>query len=211
METGIYGPCGAYLPRAMALLAEPIEACNEERRKRFGEGAYEHFLCRIKSEESMREKCTRYGLPPTPESALRVLHDAIGLRIVCHFVDDIYELAAFLRGLDCVEVASEKDYIRRVKPNGYRSYHMVLRVHTPFADAEGNIPGWYYAEVQLRTIAMDSWAALEHQVKYKKNISGVNLELITAELKRCADELASCDLSMQTIRNLIREKSEETT
>ena len=80
---------------------------------------------------------------------------------------------------------------------------MILEIVTNFPDCEGNENGKYYIEVQLRTIAMDSWASLEHQMKYKKNIR--NHERITKELKRCADELASCDLNMQTIKNLIEE------
>ena len=100
-------------------------------------------------------------------------------------------------------VVEEKDYILNVKPNGYRSYHMILEVITPYPDCDGNENGIYYIEIQLRTIAMDSWASLEHQMKYKKNIT--NHERITKELKRCADELASCDLNMQTIRKLIEE------
>ncbi|MCR5826314.1 MAG: GTP pyrophosphokinase family protein [Oscillospiraceae bacterium] len=211
MESGVYGKYAAYLPQVMDLLANDVKTYNEQYRARYGESAYEHFLYRVKSEDSMAEKCSRKGLSVTPESALGRIHDAIGLRIVCNFVDDVYGIVDYLRALSHVEVVEEKDYIRAVKPNGYRSYHMILRVRTPFEAAPGNPEGCYYAEVQLRTIAMDSWAALEHQVKYKKTLSGVDLALITAELKRCADELASCDLSMQTIRNLIREKSEETT
>ena len=80
---------------------------------------------------------------------------------------------------------------------------MILEVITPYPDCDGNENGKYYIEIQLRTIAMDSWASLEHQMKYKKNIT--NHERITKELKRCADELASCDLNMQTIRKLIEE------
>ena len=85
----------------------------------------------------------------------------------------------------------EKDYITHAKKNGYRSYHMIMR-----------FDGMYYVEFQIRTISMDVWAALEHQIKYKKDVGG-NLELISSELKRCADELASTDLSMQTIRDMI--------
>ena len=88
--------------------------------------------------------------------------------------------------------------------NGYRSYHLIARLEAPLEDVKGNNPGHFFVEIQLRTIAMDSWASLEHQMKYKKNIK--NPEMITRELKRCADELASCDLSMQTIRNLIRQE-----
>ena len=88
----------------------------------------------------------------------------------------------------------EKDYIKKCKPNGYRSLHMILRSDNGF-----------YAEIQLRTISMDVWAALEHHMRYKKQVNG-NLPLLTSELKRCADELASTDLSMQTIRDMILEE-----
>ena len=117
------------------------------------------------------------------------------------FLDDIYRAIDFLKSLDGVRVVEEKDYIRHVKPNGYRSYHVILELEEPYEDVTGANPGHFYAEVQLRTIAMDSWASLEHQMKYKHDIK--NPELIVRELKRCADELASCDVSMQTIRNLI--------
>ena len=153
----------------------------------------EHCLCRIKSEESMREKCRRNNLPETAESALEVLTDAIGLRIVCAFVDDVYTIRDYLKASDEYEVIKEKDYIRRAKPNGYRSYHMILRTKAG-----------YFAEIQLRTISMDTWAALEHHLKYKKSV-GSRAALIEEELKRCADELASTDLSMQTIRDMILE------
>ena len=110
-------------------------------------------------------------------------------------------MVAILKTLDGVNVYNEKDYIYNAKPNGYRSYHLILEIKTPFEDCLGQQPGKYFVEVQLRTIAMDSWASLEHQMKYKHDIK--NPERIAKELKRCADELASCDLSMQTIRNLI--------
>jgi len=92
---------------------------------------------------------------------------------------------------DGIKIFEEKDYIKSAKPNGYRSYHMILKTDDGF-----------FVEVQLRTVSMDTWASLEHHMKYKKNISG-NEELISKELKRCADELASTDVSMQAIRNLI--------
>ena len=95
----------------------------------------------------------------------------------------------------------EKEYIKNVKPNGYRSYHLIVEITAPYEDILGNNPGKFFAEIQVRTIAMDSWASLEHQMKYKHDIK--NPELIVKELKRCADELAACDVSMQTIRNLI--------
>lgn len=152
----------------------------------------EHLKSRIKAEDSMREKCRRQNLPQTPESALNSLFDAIGIRIVCSFLDDVYAMRDYI--VENVEVVQEKDYIKNVKPNGYRSLHMITRI-------EG-----YYVEIQLRTISMDTWAALEHHIRYKKSINA-NTDLIFEELKRCADELASTDGSMQTIRNLINESN----
>ena len=199
----IYGEYRIRLETVLRDLTARITMINNETKEERGEGIYEHLTARIKSEESMREKCRRKGLPETENSALEEIHDAIGIRIVCSFLDDIYQIVDLIKRLDGIGVEEEKDYVRNVKPNGYRSYHMVISVKTDFEDCLGRNPGKYYAEIQLRTIAMDSWASLEHQLKYKKNVN--NQELIVGELKKCADELASCDLSMQTIRDLINE------
>ena len=192
------------LPAVLKHLVSQIENYNETKKKETGEPAYEHLIYRIKSEDSMREKCQRKGLPPVPKSALYDIHDAIGIRIVCCFLNDIYDNIKFIESIPGAKVIVGKDYIKSAKPNGYRSFHMILRMDVPFEDVLGQNPGQYFAEIQLRTIAMDSWASLEHQMKYKKDIK--NPEMIVRELKRCADELASCDLSMQTIRNLIRDE-----
>ena len=198
----IYGPAKDSLSSVMADVARGISAYNEIEKEKTGEALYEHLSYRLKAEESMEEKLKRKGLPLTAESACFGVQDAIGFRMVCRFVDDIYENVNRLKALPGVTVWKEKDYIRHVKPNGYRSYHMILDIEAPYEDAKGNRPGHFFIEVQLRTIAMDSWAALEHEMKYKHQVE--NADLISRELKRCADELASCDLSMQTIRNLIR-------
>lgn len=180
-----------------------IEGYNEKYKEEAGEGIYEHLSARIKGEQSMREKCDRRGLPQTPYSALAELKDSIGLRIVTNFIDDIKENVQHIKSFPDCEVVEEKDYITTAKSNGYRSYHLIIMITVPWEDVRGNIPGKYYIEIQLRTIAMDTWASLEHQLKYKHTVS--NQEMIVSELKRCADELASCDVSMQTIRDLIRE------
>lgn len=206
MSESIYGNCKNTLPEVMDVLVRRIEHLNQIHKEETGEGIYEHFIYRIKSEESMREKCRRKNLPETCETALGHMHDAIGLRIVCSFVDDIYRIVDYIREQKDITVFNEKDYVKNPKENGYRSYHMIIQLQVPYEDWKGNDPGLYFAEIQLRTIAMDSWAALEHQVKYKKDLGKTDLKLITEELKRCADELASCDLSMQTIRNLIQEE-----
>ena len=175
-------------------LMEIIDSFRAELTHRYGDDPVEHVECRIKSDESMREKLRRKGLEETTENALYVLHDAIGVRVVCSFLKDVYAVRDHLVKLPGFEAAQEKDYIRHVKSNGYRSYHLILRCH-----------GDLYAEIQIRTISMDTWAALEHHMKYKRSLNDNNA-LIVSELKRCADELASTDLSMQTIRDMIVEE-----
>ena len=202
-EQDIYGKYGAYLPKILEDLSRRIQEANDRVKQETGQKLFEHFNARIKQAASMEEKCQRKNLPRVPESALKEIRDAIGIRIVCGFIEDIYQTIEVLRQLEGCEIVLEKDYIRAAKPNGYRSYHLILEVETPYEDCHGQNPGRYFVEIQLRTIAMDSWASLEHQMKYKHEIK--DSKRIVRELKRCADELASCDVTMQTIRNLIRE------
>lgn len=202
-EQDIYGKYGAYLPKILEDLSQRIQEDNDRVKQETGQKLFEHFNARVKQAASMEEKCQRKNLPRVPESALKEIRDAIGIRIVCGFIEDIYQTIEVLRQLEGCEIVLEKDYIRAAKPNGYRSYHLILEVETPYEDCHGQNPGRYFVEIQLRTIAMDSWASLEHQMKYKHEIK--DSKRIVRELKRCADELASCDVTMQTIRNLIRE------
>ncbi len=157
----------------------------------------EHIKCRIKGVDSLCEKLRRFELEETAACALRNLSDIVGVRVVTHFVGDIYTVLELIEKNEHWKVVTVKDYIANAKPNGYRSLHVLLSL--PFGvSGIDNIN----VEIQLRTIAMDCWASLEHQLKYKKHIK--NTELIVDELKRCADEMASTDLSMQTIRDLIQ-------
>lgn len=203
MSYQIYGEYSVYLPLILKSFQEKIEEKNKQQKLQTGFKLYEHFLARVKSQESMMDKCQRKSLPLHPHSALREIKDSIGIRIICGFVEDIFFLVDFIKKIEGVSVYNEKDFVSKPKPNGYRSYHLILEVETPFPDCLGHQEGKYFIEVQLRTIAMDSWASLEHQMKYKHDIK--NPERLVKELKRCADELASCDLSMQTIRQLIQE------
>ena len=193
----IYGTHLPEMEKVMKDVLDRIGRLRTDLAEKYGMDPIEHCLSRIKAEDSMREKCRRNLLPETTESALRVLTDSIGIRIVCAFLSDVYRVAEYLKSFPDLTVVTEKDYIRNVKPNGYRSYHMILKTD-----------GGYYVEVQLRTISMDTWAALEHHLKYKKSMKG-NVELVKAELKRCANELAATDVSMQAIRDLIFEQNEE--
>lgn len=201
MET-VYGKYRDGLVMTLEDLRRRIEGYNKAYVEAANEPLYYQLITRIKSDESMTAKLDAKGLPHTPEAALSgEIYDACGIRIVCCFIKDIFENIERIRKLPGVKVLREKDYMANAKPNGYRSYHMIISVEEPYEDALGNCPGIWYAEIQLRTIAMDSWAALEHRMKYKKTIS--DNDLIVSELRRCADELAACDVSMQTISDMI--------
>ena len=119
------------------------------------------------------------------------------MRIICNYIDDVYEVAKMLKNFKDVKVITEKDYIKNPKPSGYRSYHIIFELSL---DVEGEITP-VFIEIQIRTIAMEFWSSLEHEMKYKKNIK--NQELIAQELKNCADEIATVDLNMKTIKKMI--------
>lgn len=157
----------------------------------------EYVISRIKSESSMKDKLARKGYDITLKNALTKIYDAAGIRIICAYIEDVYIVAKMLKSYSNLKLIKEKDYIKNPKSNGYRSYHLVFKLSL---DLAGKIKS-VYIEIQIRTIAMDFWSNLEHQMKYKKNIK--NPELISQELKRCADEIATTDLNMQTIRNMI--------
>ena len=190
--TDIYGGHYPEMEAVMQSLADCIRAAAAAVKEKTGMNPVEHLKYRIKAQDSMREKCRRKGIPETAKSALETIRDAIGLRVICTFLDDVYPIRDDLASRADLTIVDEKDYIQFVKPNGYRSLHLIVR-------KDG-----YYAEIQIRTISMDTWAALEHQIRYKKNVG--NSVLIYEELKRCADELASTDVSMQIIRAAINEK-----
>lgn len=187
----IYGGHRAHMEEMLDTLVDRIKELREQMAAELDLDPVEHILARVKSDESMRDKLRRKGLPQTTDAALNNVYDALGVRIVCGFLSDVYAIRNHIANDPDFDVVEERDYIRHAKPNGYRSYHMILR------SRDG-----YYAEVQLRTISMDTWAALEHHLQYKKPRVG-NQKLIVQELKRCADELASTDVSMQTIRDMI--------
>ena len=191
----IYGSRYSELEDTMNYIVREIESFRTDMRTQSDFDPIEHIAYRIKSEESMREKLERKGLPGTSESALSAVHDAVGIRVVCSFLNDVYMIRDYLKKLPDCEVTEEKDYIRHAKQNGYRSYHIILKTG-----------GGIYAEIQLRTISQDTWAALEHHIHYKKDKTDME-RLISEELKRCADELASTDLSMQTIRDMIEKNA----
>lgn len=161
-----------------------------------------YVVSRVKSEESMKEKLVRKGLEVNLKNALEKIHDGVGIRIVCSYIDDIYLLVSLLKKQSGVHITREKDYIKNPKPSGYRSYHILLVLDLDIMGEVNKVN----CEIQIRTIAMDCWASLEHELKYKKSIE--NQEMIVKELKRCADEMATTDLNMQTIKDMIMGEEE---
>lgn len=155
------------------------------------------YTCsRIKTPSKMISKLERRGLEQTPQAALSNVYDAIGVRAVCAFAEDVYRLVYWLRTRSEIEIIEEKDYYANPKPNGYRSYHVLVNVVSDVGEE-------LHAEIQIRTIANDFWATLEHRLKYKKNVP--HEHVVQEELKRCAFEIASVDASMQAIRDLLKE------
>ena len=152
---------------------------------------------RRKKTKSIFEKLERQGDPLTLESIEANLNDVAGIRVICAFVDDIYKVARMLVQQDDIQLIQVKDYIANPKPNGYRSYHMILEVPVFFSNEKKAMR----VEVQIRTVGMDFWATLEHQMKYKKDID--NADEIMAELKVCADTIAETDKKMMEIRGKI--------
>ncbi len=154
---------------------------------------------RIKSPESIREKLQRKNLPFNAYSIEHELHDIAGIRVICSFIDDIYMLADCLLQQDDIRLIDRNDYIEKPKESGYRSLHLVVEVPI-FLQNEKR---WMKVEVQLRTIAMDFWANLEHKLRYKKNLPEDLLAITAAELSDCAETSALLDLKMQKVRDTI--------
>lgn len=157
----------------------------------------EFITSRVKTPESIVNKLRRKGFPISMESAVDNLYDIAGVRVICSFVDDIYAVRDMLANQDDVTVLMEKDYIRNPKPNGYRSLHLIISIPVFFSTGRRDT----YVEVQIRTIAMDFWASLEHDLKYNKEVPDV--DRIQRELKKCADDIAATDQKMMRLRDEI--------
>ena len=148
---------------------------------------------RIKSVKSICGKLEKKGVPLTLENAAFELSDIAGIRVICYYMRDIYEIKNRLLALDNVSLLKISDYIQTPKPSGYRSLHLIVSIPVNFAYKSVEVP----VEIQLRTVAMDSWAGLEHVLKYK-NANGVSDE-ISEQLCDCADVISETDAKMQEI------------
>ena len=170
-----------------------FEVLNDDFSVTYKRNPIEMIKSRIKKPLSILGKLNRKNYPLTMESILTNLNDVAGVRVICSFIDDIYDVADMFASQDDIKVIEIKDYIKSPKPNGYRSYHMIVEVPVFFAQKKQSMR----VEVQLRTIAMDFWASLEHKMKYKKDIK--DTKELERELKECAEIIAETDEKMQSI------------
>lgn len=174
-----------------------LEVLNDDLSVRHKRNPIEQIDSRIKKPESIFEKLNRKGLPITLSSISENLNDVAGVRVICSFTDDIYNVARMLAKQDDITLIRVKDYIKNPKPNGYRSYHMIVEIPVFFSDEKRNLR----VEVQLRTKAQDFWASLEHQLKYKSD--SPERQDIADELFECAQTLAAADEKMLDLRRRI--------
>lgn len=157
----------------------------------------ENIKTRIKSPDSIRRKMAKKGLtPPTLSAVEENLNDVAGIRVICSFIDDIYMLADCLTGQDDITLIECKDYIKHPKENGYRSLHLIVEVPIFLQNEKRNMK----VEVQLRTIAMEFWANLEHRLRYKKDLPETVQQATANELYQCAEISAQLDRRMQQVR-----------
>lgn len=174
-----------------------FQVLNDEMSIRNNRNPIETIKTRIKSPKSIAKKLKKRGFEVSLESLEENLSDVAGVRVICSFIDDIYYVAKLFAQQDDITVLEIKDYIKNPKPNGYRSYHMIVEIPVFFSSEKKYVK----VEVQIRTMAMDFWASLEHQVRYKKDIQ--NPEAIEKRLKECADVISASDLKMMDIAKQI--------
>ena len=174
-----------------------LEILDDEFQMKHKRNPIHHMQTRMKSIQSMMEKLQRKHESISIASAVTNLTDIAGVRVICSYIQDIYTVADLLTSQDDVKVLRVRDYIKNPKPNGYRSLHLVLEI--PVFLSEGRIP--VPVEVQIRTIAMDFWASLEHSLRYKAE--GQVTEEVSRELLQTASDIAALDQRMQMIHDKV--------
>ena len=175
---------------ALKQISTKLEILNDEFQHVHRYNPIEHIKSRIKSSESIVKKLRRNGYESTIENMVEYVNDIAGIRVICSFSSDIYRIAEMIRNQNDIEVLAIKDYIKTPKPSGYRSYHMLITVPVYLSDRIVRAK----VEVQIRTVAMDFWASLEHKINYK--FEGDVPQHIKAELVECAQMITDADSRM---------------
>ena len=174
-----------------------LENLNDEFKYAKDRNPIHQINARVKTPKSIMNKLTRRGFELSVESARNNLTDIAGVRVICSYIDDIYLIAKLLTSQDDVEVIRISDYIKNPKPNGYRSLHLIVTVPVFLSESTELVK----VEIQIRTIAMDFWASLEHELWYK--LTNKKTEEIIRELKDCADGIADIDVRMQNLHSIL--------
>ena len=189
-----------YYSYAIKEVRTKLEILNEELAFKTKRNPIESIESRVKKPASIIEKLRRRNFPVSVESVFENLHDVAGVRVICSFIDDIYDVAEMFLSQDDITLIEKKDYIQNPKSNGYRSLHLIIEVPVFLSDRTLNMK----VEVQIRTMAMDFWAALEHQANYKKGIDGI--DSLVVELTDCANIINQTDRRMQEIYHKIQNR-----
>jgi putative GTP pyrophosphokinase len=184
---------------ALSEVNTKLNILNEEFQFIHSHNPIEHIKSRIKSTESILSKIERKGYKVTVENAQKYIHDIAGIRIICSFTSDIYNIYKLIEKQNDFNIIEIKDYIKNPKPNGYRSLHLIVEI--PVFLSYRTVP--VKVEIQIRTIAMDFWASLEHKIFYKFNKTVPSN--MTEQLKECADVITDLDYKMLDIKNKMEE------
>ena len=179
-----------------------FDVLNTEFNVRYQRNPISYMTSRLKRTSSIVEKLARKGKSFTIENIEENLNDIAGIRVVCSYIDDIYTIGDALIQQDDITLIKRKDYIANPKPNGYRSLHLIVEVPVFFAEMTKPMK----VEVQIRTMAMDFWASLEHQLKDKHDTP--EQDLIVSQLSECAEDIAKIDTKMLDIRGQIENLSD---
>lgn len=189
----------SYYRCALMEIETKFKVLNEQFSLQYDRNPIESIKTRIKSTDSLIRKIRDKDIPISISSIEQNINDVAGIRIICSFIQDIYMLADCLKQQDDVTLINEKDYVKNPKSNGYRSLHLIVSIPIFLQNEKRNVK----VEVQLRTIAMDNWASLEHKMRYKKNLSQIQLEELSDELLKCAKMSEILDIKMQAIHSEI--------
>lgn len=184
---------------AIGIIEAKAKIIDEQLSMKYQREIIRNVTGRIKSPDSIYAKLVRKNLEPDMQTAQKKLNDLIGVRIVCLFLDDVYEIAGIFKKQKDITVIKEKDYISKPKKNGYMSLHLIVDIPVCFDEKDQT----KRVEIQIRTVAMDFWSVLEYQLMYKKNFSGA--EKAGKELKNYSEEIAALDEKMMSLRNKIDE------
>ena len=187
---------------ALKQISTKLEILNDEFQHVHRYNPIEHIKSRIKTSESIVKKLKKHGYESTIQNMVQHVNDIAGIRVICSFTSDIYRIAEMISNQSDIKVIAVKDYIVNPKPSGYKSYHMLVTVPVYLSDRIVDTK----VEIQIRTVAMDFWASLEHKLKYKKNMK--DGEDIARELKNCSDFIEALDYQMQGIRDRIDDAKE---